>query len=149
MLLPSTRMPSGPSSPSIFTVTFLVILPVYLQTQDPEFAIQVALVWCVVEAAILGFGSLVGETIRRTIPRTVLLSCLAGLGLLLLAMNPMLQSFEAPTVAFAVLALGPAFGGGEGCGRDRGEIGGHGQGHVILRQNSAPTLSAPSALGQI
>ena len=100
-----TALPSGPSSPSIFTVTFLVILPVYLQTQDPEFAIQIALVWCVVEAAILGFGSLVGETIRRTIPRTVLLSCLAGLGLLLLAMNPMLQSFEAPTVAFAVLAL--------------------------------------------
>lgn len=100
-----TALPSGPSSPSIFTVTFLVILPVFLETKDPQFAIQIALVWCVVEACILGFGSLVGDVIRRTIPRTVLLSCLAGLGLLLLAMNPMLQSFEAPTVAFAVLAL--------------------------------------------
>lgn len=100
-----TALPSGPSSPSIFTVTFLVILPVFLQTQDAEFALQIALVWCVVEAAILGLGSFFGEAIRRTIPRTVLLSCLAGLGLLLLAMNPMLQSFEAPTVAFAVLAL--------------------------------------------
>ena len=100
-----TALPSGPSAPSIFTVTFLVILPVYLQTKDAEFALQIALVWCVVEAMILFFGSFFGDTIRRTIPRTVLLSCLAGLGLLLLAMNPMLQSFEAPTVAFAVLVL--------------------------------------------
>jgi AGZA family xanthine/uracil permease-like MFS transporter len=46
-----------------------------------------------------------GETIRKMIPRTVLLSCLSGLGLLLLAMNPMLQAFEAPTVSFIVLLL--------------------------------------------
>ncbi|MCQ4629778.1 hypothetical protein GB927_006995 [Shinella sp. CPCC 100929] len=100
-----TALPSGPSSPSIFTVTFLVILPVYLQTKDAEFALQIALVWCVVEAMILAGGSFFGEKIRQIIPRTVLLSCLAGLGLLLLAMNPMLQSFETPTIAFVVLVL--------------------------------------------
>ena len=100
-----TALPSGPSAPSIFTVTFLVLLPVYLQTKDAEFALQIALVWCFVEAMILVGGSFLGEIIRQNIPRTVLLSCLAGLGLLLLAMNPMLQSFEAPTVAFVVLIL--------------------------------------------
>ncbi len=100
-----TALPSGPSAPSIFTVTFLVILPVYLQTKNAEFAFQIALVWCFVEAMILIGGSFLGETIRKMIPRTVLLSCLSGLGLLLLAMNPMLQSFETPLVAFAVLIL--------------------------------------------
>lgn len=100
-----TALPSGPSAPSIFTVTFLVIMPVYQQTQNAEFAIQIALVWCFVEAMILVGGSFLGETIRKMIPRTVLLSCLSGLGLLLLAMNPMLQSFEAPTVSFIVLLL--------------------------------------------
>ncbi len=100
-----TALPSGPSAPSIFTVTFLVILPVYQQTKDPEFALKIALVWCFIEAMILVGGSFLGDTIRRNIPRTVLLSCLAGLGLLLLAMNPMLQSFETPTVAFVVLIL--------------------------------------------
>ena len=100
-----TALPSGPSAPSIFTVTFLVILPVYQQTQNAEFAIQIALVWCFVEAMILVGGSFLGETIRKMIPRTVLLSCLSGLGLLLLAMNPMLQAFEAPTVSFIVLLL--------------------------------------------
>ncbi|MFJ9499199.1 SulP family inorganic anion transporter [Brevibacillus centrosporus] len=100
-----TALPSGPSAPSIFTVTFLVILPVYLSTKNAEFAFQIALVWCFFEAMILVVGSFLGDTIRRMIPRTVLLSCLSGLGLLLLAMNPMLQSFETPLVAFAVLII--------------------------------------------
>lgn len=100
-----TALPSGPSAPSIFTVTFLVLMPVYQQTKDANFAIQIALVWCFVEALILVGGSFLGETIRKMIPRTVLLSCLSGLGLLLLAMNPMLQAFEAPTVSFIVLLL--------------------------------------------
>ena len=100
-----TALPSGPSAPSIFTVTFLVLMPVYQQTGDAEFAIQIGLVWCFVEAMILAGGSFLGETIRKMIPRTVLLSCLSGLGLLLLAMNPMLQAFEAPTVSFIVLLL--------------------------------------------
>lgn len=100
-----TALPSGPSAPSIFTVTFLVIMPVYQTTQNAEFALQIALVWCFVEAMILVGGSFLGDTIRKMIPRTVLLSCLSGLGLLLLAMNPMLQAFEAPTVSFIVLLL--------------------------------------------
>lgn len=100
-----TALPSGPSAPSIFTVTFLVLMPVYQQTGDADFAIQIGLVWCFVEALILTGGAFLGETIRKMFPRTVLLSCLSGLGLLLLAMNPMLQAFEAPTVSFIVLLL--------------------------------------------
>ena len=100
-----TSLPSGPSAPSIFTVTLLVILPVYKTTGNAEFAMQLALVWCVLEASILFFGAFFGDTLRRLIPRTVLLSCLAGLGIMLLAMNPLLQSFEAPVVAFVVLTL--------------------------------------------
>lgn len=100
-----TALPSGPSAPSIFTVTFLVILPLYIQTKNHAFALQVGMVWCFAEAMILVVGSFLGDAIRRAIPRTVLLSCLAGLGLLLLAMNPILQSFQAPTVAFVVLLL--------------------------------------------
>lgn len=85
-------------------MTFTVLMPVYQQTGD---AVRDSdwLVWCFVEAMILAGGSFLGETIRKMIPRTVLLSCLSGLGLLLLAMNPMLQAFEAPTVSFIVLLL--------------------------------------------
>lgn len=98
-------LPSGPSAPSIFTVTFLVLLPVYQTTQDYEFAIRVGLVWGFVEGLILFAGAFLGDLLRRAVPRTVLLSCLAGLGLLLLAMNPMLQAFHTPLVSFVVLVL--------------------------------------------
>lgn len=100
-----TALPSGPSAPSIFTVTFLVLLPIYTTTQDAELALKVGLVWCFIEGLILFVGAFFGNLLRRAIPRTVLLSCLAGLGLLLLAMNPMLQAFSTPIVAFVVLAL--------------------------------------------
>ena len=100
-----TVLPSGPSAPSIFTVTFLVLMPVYQTTKNAEFALAIGLVWCLVEASILVIGSFVGDWLRRMIPRTVLLACLAGLGLLLLAMNPMLQSFASPLVAFVVMIL--------------------------------------------
>ncbi|MFZ7943575.1 xanthine permease [Neobacillus sp. 19] len=100
-----TALPSGPSAPSIFTVTFLVILPVYKTTNDANFAFSIALVWCLFEASILIIGAFIGDTLRKIIPKTVLLSCLSGLGLLLLAMNPMLQSFETPLVAFVVLII--------------------------------------------
>lgn len=100
-----TALPSGPSAPSIFTVTFLVILPVFKETNNAEFAFSLALVWCLFEALILIVGAFLGDTLRKLVPRTVLLSCLSGLGLLLLAMNPMLQSFETPVVAFVVLII--------------------------------------------
>jgi len=98
-------LPSGPSAPSIFTVTFLVLLPVYTETQDAELALGIGLVWGFVEGAILFVGSFFGDWLRRAVPRTVLLACLGGLGLLLLAMNPMLQAFQFPVVAFVVLVI--------------------------------------------
>lgn len=98
-------LPSGPSAPSIFTVTFLVILPVYSTTQDAELAVGIGLVWGFLEGLILFVGSFFGDLLRRAVPRSVLLACLAGLGLLLLAMNPMLQTFQFPVVAFVVLVI--------------------------------------------
>ena len=37
-----TVLPSGPSAPSIFTVTFLVLLPVYQTTKNAELALAIA-----------------------------------------------------------------------------------------------------------
>lgn len=100
-----TALPSGPAAPAIFTITFLVLLPVYTTTNNAALAIGIAMVWGFIENVILFVGAFLGDSLRRAVPRTVLLACLAGLGLLLLAMNPMLQSFATPVVAFVVLAL--------------------------------------------
>ncbi len=100
-----TALPSGPAAPAIFTITFLVLLPVFTTTNDPALAMGIALVWGFIENVILFVGAFLGDALRRAVPRTVLLACLAGLGLLLLAMNPMLQSFGTPVVSFVVLTL--------------------------------------------
>lgn len=100
-----TALPSGPSAPSIFIVVFMVIMPISRSTGDPYYALKVALGWCFLEALVELSGAFIGDWLRRIIPRTVLLSALAGLGLLLLAMNPILQSFEAPYVSFVVIAV--------------------------------------------
>lgn len=98
-------LPSGPAAPAVFTITFLVLMPVMTQTDDPRLAIGIAMVWGFIENLILFVGAFFGEALRKAVPRTVLLSTLAGLGLLLLAMNPMLQAFEFPVVGFVVLTL--------------------------------------------
>lgn len=100
-----TALPSGPSAPSIFIVVFMVIMPIARSTGDVYYAWRVALGWCFLEALIELSGAFIGDWLRRIIPRSVLLSALSGLGLLLLAMNPILQSFEAPYVSFVVIAV--------------------------------------------
>ncbi|GHI00587.1 xanthine permease [Neobacillus kokaensis] len=100
-----TALPSGSSSPGIFLIVFVIMLPLYHQTQDAAFTTKVAIMWCFVEAAILIIGAFLGETIRKLVPRTVLLAALAGLAFVFLGMNPMLQSFEMPVVAFVAIII--------------------------------------------
>ncbi|WHY01947.1 xanthine permease [Neobacillus sp. DY30] len=100
-----TALPSGSSSPGIFLIVFVIMLPLYQQTQDAAFTTTVAVIWGFIEAAILFLGAFLGETIRKIVPRTVLLAALAGLAFVFLGMNPMLQSFEMPIVAFVALII--------------------------------------------
>jgi adenine/guanine/hypoxanthine permease len=100
-----TALPSGSSSPGIFLIVFVIMLPLYHQTQDAVFTTTVAVIWGFVEASILFLGAFLGETIRKIVPRTVLLAALAGLAFVFLGMNPMLQSFEMPVVAFVALII--------------------------------------------
>ncbi|WP_342430690.1 xanthine permease [Neobacillus sp. FSL H8-0543] len=100
-----TALPSGSSSPGIFLIVFVIMLPLYHQTQDAVFTTTVAVIWGFVEASILFLGAFLGETIRKIVPRTVLLAALAGLAFVFLGMNPMLQSFEMPIVAFVALII--------------------------------------------
>lgn len=100
-----TALPSGSSSPGIFLIVFVIMLPLYQQTQDAAFTTTVAIIWGFVEASILFVGAFIGETIRKIVPRTVLLAALAGLAFVFLGMNPMLQSFEMPVVAFVALII--------------------------------------------
>ncbi|MGC5325197.1 xanthine permease [Brevibacillus sp. SYSU BS000544] len=100
-----TALPSGSSSPGIFLIVFIIMLPLYQQTQDAAFTTTVGVLWCLFEAFMLLIGAFFGETLRKWVPRTVLLAALAGLSFVFLGMNPMLQSFEMPIVAFVAIII--------------------------------------------
>ncbi|OCA88126.1 xanthine permease [Bacillus sp. FJAT-27225] len=100
-----TALPSGSSSPGIFLIVFVIMLPLYHQTQDAVFTTAVAVIWVFFEASFLFLGAFFGEAIRRVVPTTVLLAALAGLAFVFLGMNPMMQSFEMPIVAFVALII--------------------------------------------
>ncbi|MEB6607751.1 hypothetical protein MXM08_14450 [Aeromonas sanarellii] len=100
-----TALPSGSSSPGIFLIIFMIMLPLYHQTKDAAFTTTVGVIWCMFEASMLFIGAFFGDIVRKFVPRTVLLAALAGLSFVFLGMNPMLQSFEKPVVAFVAIII--------------------------------------------
>jgi AGZA family xanthine/uracil permease-like MFS transporter len=55
-----TAMPYGPSVPHMFIVVFVVMLPVYLKTNDAKLAWQAGLAWCFIIGVIVLLGAFVG-----------------------------------------------------------------------------------------
>lgn len=100
-----TALPYGVSVPHYFAVTFVVILPVYLKTNDWSIALGVGAAWNLVEGLIMLAGAFVGPYLQKYIPRGALLGSLAGIALTYIAMTPMAQIFLNPVVAFPALTI--------------------------------------------
>jgi len=98
-------MPYGPSVPHMFIVVFVIMLPVYLQTNDAIKAWQAGLAWCFLIGIIILVGAFVGPTIRRYTPRAALLGSLAGISIAYIAMRAGFSSLEVPWIAFISLAI--------------------------------------------
>lgn len=100
-----TALPYGPSVPHMFIVTFVIMLPTYLQTRDPLLAWQAGLAWAFIIGVIILIGAFVGPVIRRFTPRAALLGTLAGISVTFISMRPAAQMWEAAWVALPVLAI--------------------------------------------
>src|SRR5499427_5700327 len=100
-----TAMPYGPSVPHMFIVVFVIMLPVYLKTQDAVLAWQAGLAWAFVIGVIVLIGAFVGPTIRKFTPRAAMLGTLAGTALAFISMRPAFQSWELPWIAFISLGI--------------------------------------------
>lgn len=100
-----TALPYGTGVEHIFICTFVVMGPVYWKTGDPIFALQTGMGWCVVEAVIEILGAFFGEHLRRVTPQAAMLGSVSGLAITLIAMNPAMQSWEFPYIAFISIAL--------------------------------------------
>ena len=100
-----TALPSGISVPHMFLIVFLVMGPVYWDTGDPQLAWYAGVAWCFVEGLIELSGSIIGPKIREIVPRTAMLSALAGASLGFIAMTPAMKTFKIPYIGFVSLAI--------------------------------------------
>ncbi|MBS0638622.1 MAG: regulator, partial [Proteobacteria bacterium] len=106
-------LPSGLSVPHMFVVTFVVMLPIKLATNDPVQAWEAGLTWVFIQSFVLMLGGFIGPYVRRITPRAALLGSLAGISITFISMSPAAQMFTTPiigVVCFAVI-LANWFGG--------------------------------------
>src|SRR4029450_1834862 len=100
-----TAMPYGPSVPHMFIVTFVIMLPVYLRTNDPIKAWQAGLAWSFIIGLIVLVGAFVGPYIRKITPRAALLGTLAGISISFISMRPAAQIWDAAWIGLPVLGI--------------------------------------------
>jgi AGZA family xanthine/uracil permease-like MFS transporter len=98
-------MPYGPSVPHMFIVTLVIMLPIYLDTNDPIKAWEAGLAWAFIIGVIILIGAFVGPVIRKFTPRAALLGTLAGISVTFIAMRPAAQMWEALWIALPVMAV--------------------------------------------
>ena len=100
-----TALPYGPSVPHMFIVVFVVMLPVYLATDDPMQAWQAGLAWAFLIGVIVMIGAFVGPYIRKLTPRAAMLGTLAGISITFISMRPAAQMWEVAWIGLPVLAI--------------------------------------------
>lgn len=100
-----TALPYGPSVPHMFIVVFVVMLPVYLATDDPIQAWQAGLAWAFLIGVIVMIGAFVGPYIRKLTPRAAMLGTLAGISITFISMRPAAQMWEVAWIGLPVLAI--------------------------------------------
>ncbi|MGV9710323.1 regulator [Gordonia sp. NPDC003424] len=100
-----TALPYGPSVPHMFIVVFVVMLPVYLSTNDAVQAWEAGLAWAFMIGVIVMIGAFVGPYVRRLTPRAAMLGTLAGISLTFISMRPAAQMWDAAWIGLPVLAI--------------------------------------------
>ena len=83
----------------MFIVVFLVMLPIYLKTNNPVLAWQAGLAWAFIIGMIVLLGAFVGPTMRKYTPRAAMLGALAGISIAFISMRPAFQSWQVPWLA--------------------------------------------------
>lgn len=98
-------MPYGPSVPHMFIVVFVIMLPIYLTTNDPLVAWAAGLAWSMIIGVIVLLGAFVGPYIRKYTPQAAMLGTLAGISIAFISMRPAAQMFTALWIALPVMVI--------------------------------------------
>jgi adenine/guanine/hypoxanthine permease len=98
-------LPSGVSVPHMFIVTFVIMLPITLKTDDPVKGWEAGLVWVFFQSFILMIGGFIAPWIRRITPRAALLGTLAGVSVTFISMRPALEMYMTPIIGLTCFAI--------------------------------------------
>src|SRR6202043_1266951 len=98
-------LPSGISVPHMFVVTFVVMLPIKLATNDPVQAWEAGLTWVFIQSFVLMGGGFIGPYIRKITPRAALLGSLAGISITFISMRPASLVFSTPVIGVVCFAI--------------------------------------------
>ena len=98
-------LPSGVSVPHMFIVTFVIMLPITLKTNDPIKGWEAGLVWVFFQSFILMIGGFVAPYIRKITPRAALLGTLAGVSITFISMRPALEMYMTPVIGLTCFAI--------------------------------------------
>src|SRR5437016_4624160 len=98
-------LPSGVSVPHMFIVTFVIMLPITLRTNDPIKGWEAGLVWVFFQSFILMIGGFIAPYIRKITPRAALLGTLAGVSVTFISMRPALEIYMTPVIGLTCFAI--------------------------------------------
>ncbi len=98
-------LPYGINTVSLFAFFFLIIVPVFVRTKDPWLAWKVGVISAFISGIFEGAGAFIGDRIRKISPRAALLSTLAGIAIVFIALEHTVKIWDKPVIAFIPLAL--------------------------------------------
>jgi AGZA family xanthine/uracil permease-like MFS transporter len=98
-------LPSGISVPHMFIVTFVIMLPIALKTNDPVQGWEAGLVWVFFQSFILMIGGFIAPYVRKITPRAALLGTLAGVSITFISMRPALEMYQTPVIGLTCFAI--------------------------------------------
>ena len=98
-------LPSGISVPHMFIVTFVIMLPIALKTNDPIQGWEAGLVWVFFQSFILMIGGFIAPIIRHITPRAALLGTLAGVSITFISMRPALEMYQTPVIGLTCFGI--------------------------------------------
>src|SRR6516165_7258445 len=98
-------LPSGVSVPHMFIVTFVIMLPIALKTNDPIKGWEAGLVWVFFQSFILMIGGFIAPYIRKITPRAALLGTLAGVSVTFISMRPALEMYMTPIIGLTCFGI--------------------------------------------
>jgi AGZA family xanthine/uracil permease-like MFS transporter len=89
----------------MFIVTFVIMLPITLKTDDPIKGWSAGLVWVFFQSFILMIGGFIAPIVRKITPRAALLGTLAGVSVTFISMRPALEMYMTPMIGLVCFAI--------------------------------------------